>query len=123
MADLISSIKTSLTQDDAVARTIQFFTKKGWHPHTQSQKKIVFTGRPPFPIISFILFLLTAPTIIGPIIFGLRIISKVGTKWHPKSSVLTITINPTSECTELNVEYPPHAKSKVNEFLEILPTL
>lgn len=117
MANLLTSGKTSLQNEDVISRAVQFFSTTKWTCQSQSDKIATFQGKPPIPwflilvtIFGFIFF------IVPGVIMYIFIIRKMY-----KFQNLVVTTKGTEYGTEVDINYPNYAKKLVSRFMDSLP--
>lgn len=119
MADLVQNTKTSLTAEDVVVRSVQFFSNERWRAVSQSTRVATFQGRPSIPW--FLLLL----TVLGFFFFVLPgiIIYFVVIRRVYRFQNLVLTCHPLTGGTEVSVSFPKQAQKLVNKFFTALPPL
>lgn len=119
MADIVQNTKTSLTGEDVIVRSVQFFTNERWQPVSQSARVATFKGKASIPW--FLLFL----TVMGFFFFVLPgiIIYFVVIRRMYRFQNLVITCHPLTGGTEVSVSFPKHASKLVSKFFAALPSL
>jgi len=119
MANLIEKGKTSLAGDEVIVRAVQFFTNEKWRSKSQSERIATFEGKPPIPwFLMFMTILAFFFFIIPGIIMYIFVIRKA----H-RFQNLVLTTKAIDGGSEVDINYPKHAKKLTNKFLASLPPL
>ena len=119
MAEVVKQGRTSLTAEDVIVRSIQFFSTENWKPTSQSARTATFQGKPAIPWLMLLLTILGFVACILPgIIMYIMVIRKMYRFYN-----LVITANPISGGSEIILQYPPAAEKLAISFLESLPLL
>ena len=119
MANMVVSKKIELKCDEAIARSVQFFSNQRWRCQSQSEKIATFQGKPPIPWFLILMTLIAFLFFIVPgIIMYIFVIRKVY-----RFQNLVVTTKSISEGCEIDINYPKHAKKLVNRFIKSLSTV
>lgn len=118
MADLVADKHTSLSPDDVVVRSVQFFTTGRWRAQSQSQRIATFVGRPPIPIGMLILTVIGFAFCIVPgIVFYVLAVRKA-----IQLQNIVVTANPASDGgSDVIVKHSKTAATLVRDFVNSLP--
>lgn len=117
MADSILTKTTSLPSEEVITRAVQFFSTAKWQATTQSARSVTFAGRPPIPWFMILLTLIGYACCIVPgIILYVAVVKKMR-----RFQNLVVTALPTSQGTEVSVNFPSHANKQAERFLTALP--
>jgi hypothetical protein len=117
MANLILAGKTKLSGDDVIVRAVQFFSNQKWRTKSQSARIATFEGRPPIP---WFLILLTFLGFLFFIIPGIIMYFLVVRKVYGFHNIV-ITTKDIDGGSEVDINYPKHAKKLVSRFFDSLP--
>jgi len=119
MADLVANKKTSLSSDEVLSRSVQFFSTEKWKVTSQAARTATFQGMPPIPWIHMLLTIIGLLACLLPgIILYITLIKKAR-----RFVNLVVTVNPLPKGTEVSISHPDHAKKLVGSFLDALPLL
>jgi len=117
MANLIKTRETELKCDEVIARVVQFFSNEKWRCQSQSEKIATFQGRPPMPWFLILLTLIAFCFFVIPgIIMYFFVVRKVR-----RFQNLVVTTRAIPGGSDVDINYPKHAKKLVNRFLGSLP--
>lgn len=117
MADQVQTKTTTLGPDEAIMRSVQYFTTGKWRTQSQSQRIATFVGRPAVPVLYILLTIVGLIFCIVPgIIMYIIVIRKA-----IQLQNIVVTTNPTAGGTEVVVKHSSAAKKLVQEYLEALP--
>jgi len=119
MADQVANKKTSLSSEEVLSRSVQFFSTEKWRVTSQAARTATFQGMPPIPWVHllFTIIGLLACLVPGIILYILLI------KKARRFVNLVVTANPLPKGSEVSISYPDNAKKLVNRFLDALPIL
>jgi hypothetical protein len=119
MADSVITKQTSLSGEDVITRSIQFFSTENWRTTSQSPRAATFEGRPPIPWFMMLMTIVGYLCCLIPgIIMWFMVIKKLRRFQNIVVAVTTMT-----KGTEVTVTYPDHAKKLAARFLAALPEL
>ncbi len=119
MADKVSNFKTSLSGEETITRSVQFFSTAKFRTSSQSPRAATFDGMPPVPwFMLFCMILGLVFCIVPGIILWFMVIRKMR-----RFQNLVVTANPIDGGTEVSVSYPAWAGNHVTKFLKALPPL
>ncbi|HEY4299806.1 MAG TPA: hypothetical protein VGM73_02955 [Candidatus Didemnitutus sp.] len=119
MADTVTSIQTTLSSEDVIVRSVQFFATEKFRTSSQSARVATFDGMPPIPWFMLLLTILAFMACVIPgIIMYIAVIRKVR-----RFQNLVVTANPTASGSEVSVRYPAWAAGAVKRFVASLPAL
>ena len=117
MADTTTNKKTTLSGEEVIARSVQFFATRNWRTTSQSARAATFEGKQGasagsiiIALLGFLLFII--PGIIASILLLAR---------SQKIVQVVVTANPNAGGSEVSVSCPNKAKSIAKQFLDALP--
>ena len=117
MADKLKNGRTSLSSEEVIVRSVQFFATEKFRASSQSGRTATFDGRPPIPWFMLLLTILGFFFCLVPgIIMYFLVIRKVR-RFHN----LVVTASPIASGTEVSITHPDWAAKQVQRFLDALP--
>lgn len=117
MADKVANGKTSLSAEEVIVRSVQFFSTSKFRATSQSGRTATFQGRPPIPWVMLILTIIGFMMCLVPgIIMYLMVLRKMYRFYN-----LVVTANPIGGGTEVSITHPDWASKLVTQFFGALP--
>jgi hypothetical protein len=119
MADSVITKQTSLSGEDVITRSIQFFSTENWRTTSQSPRAATFEGRPPIPWFMMLMTIVGYLCCVVPgIIMWFMVIKKLR-----RFQNIVVAVTPMNKGTEVTLTHPDHAKKLAGRFLAALPEL
>lgn len=117
MADIVATHKTTLSPEEVVVRSVQFFSTGKWRTTSQSGRTATFEGMPPIPWVLLVLTVVGFMACIVPgIILYIMLIKKAR-----QFQNLVVTANPIPAGTEVVITHPAWSGDLVSKFISSLP--
>ncbi len=113
----LTTATTSLSPEEVIMRSIQFFTGSKWRPQTQSERSATFVGQKPFPVGYLVLALVTLWSLILPIIF--LILAARRTRSFQN---IVVTATRSGSSTQVTITHESGSRKIVERFVAALPS-
>jgi hypothetical protein len=115
--DITTNCKTSLGNEETIARAVQFFSTEKWRATSQSARTVTFQGIIKIPWFMMLVTVAAfAACILPGIIMYIAVIKKMR-----RFVNLVVTANPVEGGSEVTITHPQAASNLVRRYIEALP--
>jgi hypothetical protein len=118
MADLTTSISTTLPPEEVLVRAVQFFTNDRWRVQSQTNRIATFVGAPKvFTFFRALVFLILLGCFVIPGVIYYAMVFRSARRLQN----LVVTTTPDEGGCTVIVSYPKHAQRMIDNFAAALP--